>query len=328
MSSNSKEYICPRCHYKTNRKLNMERHFQRKSVCPNKHNIVLTEEIKSVVLDDCQYHVEKTDSIIQPGSAVQNYNTFYNIVSSMEPLDKMGLLHSYKDTKTIDIENDLESQFEYRLERLRGNQFRGGYFLSLENLLGIVNNVTQRNIDSVHEINVMFNKVYKKIQLYRGRKWESYIEDEGIKELVSLIKSYYLNDYELYLIKNLYTDQPTGINRFKLQEHLTIYYNFIASFDLMPCIADMDDNDIMGYYLRDSTKTCLTDKYMKVYFDEKKDLKSTEISKLKKKIGNIIRSNTAENLSMLDKVIIETLKVDQNFRNELLKTRQFVSNTY
>ena len=53
-------FKCPRCEYDTNVKQNMVKHLHRTRLCPNKHNVELTEEVKECVLKDRVYHISKS----------------------------------------------------------------------------------------------------------------------------------------------------------------------------------------------------------------------------------------------------------------------------
>jgi hypothetical protein len=55
----SNNYVCPRCNYTTGRKPEMRRHFSRMRPCPDENNLVLTSEIKQIVLDNHKYHPPK-----------------------------------------------------------------------------------------------------------------------------------------------------------------------------------------------------------------------------------------------------------------------------
>lgn len=47
----SNMYTCPRCNHCTNRKLNLEYHFNRKNICKNVNGVELTDDIKSKALE-------------------------------------------------------------------------------------------------------------------------------------------------------------------------------------------------------------------------------------------------------------------------------------
>ena len=50
------QYQCPRCNYKSPKRVWMSRHFQRKYSCTNRNSLILTPEIMHAVLTDRIYH--------------------------------------------------------------------------------------------------------------------------------------------------------------------------------------------------------------------------------------------------------------------------------
>ncbi|GAG03953.1 unnamed protein product, partial [marine sediment metagenome] len=109
--------------------------------------------------------------------------------------------------------------------------------------------------------------------------------------------------------------------------HVDIYYKFLIIFDLMPDIQNCSDTDILGYQLIEGNDEYLAEIYIKIYMEQKKQLKRIEQNQIKKKIIDIVKQNTTENLEKLHRVIMDLLKLDDNFRDELLKSRQLLANT-
>jgi len=300
----------------------MKRHFERKRICADRNNVALTDEMRDRVLENYEYHIPKETTMQQN---TNNFNMMLGILNSTETVDKLKLINDHQKKSIIDIEDDLEKRYEYLVKRLENNDMTYGYLLKMDDLFNIVNTCTLREQGDPEHFNVFFDKVINRLKLLRGRNWETYIEDYGIKLLISLIKSYYLDTYEIYLIKNLHSTSSAKVNRWQLKDHLIIYYKFLATFDLEPHIANLDDDEVMGYQLVGDRQDFLSSTYQKLYNDEKKDLKESGIKVTKKKIINIVRDNSVQNSKNLDKTIIDLLKIDESFRKELLKTRQVVS---
>jgi hypothetical protein len=58
------DYECIRCGYNTNKKSSMYNHlYNKKGECPAKINIVLSDDIKDIIMRDRQYHIPKADKI-------------------------------------------------------------------------------------------------------------------------------------------------------------------------------------------------------------------------------------------------------------------------
>jgi hypothetical protein len=273
----------------------------------------LTDEIREIVLKDRKYHPPKRITKI-----VNNYNTLNKIVLGMDISEKMDHYLQYSQQKMLDFEDKLENHFEYRVERLEQNKYRGGCFLTENDFVKLVDDVTKISQENLEKFNVFYKKTVKRFQLYRGTSWESYIEEDGARELVSLIKSYYLDTYEAYLIRHLHCDDIETLDRGKLKEHLAIYYRFISAFELRPFIVDQEDRDILGHRLVENTSHYLAETYLKQYIDEKDALKRNEKVRIQKKVINVIKENTVHGIGQLNQVLFQILKVDDKFREQLI----------
>jgi hypothetical protein len=318
-----KEYKCPRCGYTCSLKKHIRQHFSRKKACQDRFDVRLTEEIIEKVCDEGFYHPSdpsKSAKSINIGQIVNNYNTMNNLVVQMDFNDKMFHLLDYQKRNLLCFEDNLEQRFEYRVKRLEDDKYRDGYYLSQDDLFGLVNDVTKIDREHLEKFNILFDKAIKRFKLYRGKSWESFLEDIGAKELVSLIKSYYLDTYEVYLIKHLHREGGTKLNRSKLAEHLEIYYRFIAAFDLAPYVVDNSDEELLGHRLVESSSHLLAEKYMTVYCEQKGLVKPSEKNRIKRKIISIVKENTIHNISELNQTVLDILKVDENFREVIVKS--------
>jgi hypothetical protein len=244
-----------------------------------------------------------------------------NFIAKMETGEKIQHLLEYQSKKITDFEDGLEAKFEKRVERLENDRYRSGYYLSLDDLVGLIDNITKTDKNHIEKLNIFFDQTVRRFRLYRSKEWESYLEEIGAKELVGLIKSYYLNTYEIYLIRNLHCDEGT-LNRVKLKDHLEIYYQFISIFDLVPHIQDFSDEEIVGHCLVENTNQHLAERYLDLYYQQKKMVKTTEANRIKRRIINIVKQNTVHNITELNQAILEILKVDQQFKNELVDSRK------
>ena len=311
------DYTCPKCNYATGHKPDMRRHFNRTHPCPDENGLSLTDEIMQYVLNNRKYHPpnkNKKDTNIY----IHNSNTINKFITNMDFTEKMGHFLNYKQKKSLCLEDGLESHFENRVNRLENDKYPNGYFLEESDFYKIIDNVTKIDRECVEELNIFYKKAVKRFELYSGTSWESFIEEEGATELVRLIKSYFLDTYEQYLIRHLHADDIKKINRYKLDEHLKIYYRFIVAFGLRPFIADLSDKDLLGHNLVENNEHYLAEKYMNVFGEEKNSVKKSEITATKRKVINIIKENTVHNVSELNAVIIDILKGDDLFCSQLL----------
>jgi hypothetical protein len=320
MPNPARVYVCPRCTYQTTIRLRMNKHFyQLKKSCPAENDLELTEEIKKYVLENYKY-APMTQRPRSTTQIINNFNTLNNFIVQMNFSDKIDHLMEYQQKRLIGFEDSLEKRFQYRVNRLDDDKFPVGYFLSQNDLIGLVDDVTRISRDNMDRFNVFYNKTIKRFRLYQGKDWESFIEEIGAKELVNLIKSYFLDSYELYLIRHLHQEELITLDRFKLLEHLEIYYRFIAAFDLLPYICDQDDREVLGHRLVEDQANTLAERYMKSYFEQKNALKRSDKGQLQKKIVNIVKENTSHNVAELNQALIDILKIDQDFREQIINS--------
>ena len=81
----------------------------------------------------------------------------------------------------------------------------------------------------------------------------------------------------------------------------------------------------MNIVLFEDNERYLADTNMSVYYEQKKEVKLSEKTRIKRKIINIIKGNTAHNLIELNRTILEILRVDNTFRDELFHSRQLTT---
>jgi hypothetical protein len=290
--------------------------------CSNETGIELTDEVKEYVLKNHKYIPPKFDK--QPktiNQTVNMYNVFNNLVTQMDFEQKVNLLMNYQNRKLIDFEDGLNDHFEHRLKKLEQDKYPNGYYLNEDGLLKLIDNVTKIDKDNIEKMNVLFDKTVRRLKLYSCGDWDSYLEDIGCKEVVKLVKSYFLDTYENYLIRNLHCDD-TSQNRVKLREHLEIYYRFISIFELDPAITNLTDEEILGHVLIEDNEFYLANTYSKLFYDQKKEVKIGDKNKCKRKIANIIKENTQHNLSQLNRTILELLRADSDFKQQLVKFKE------
>ena len=303
----------------------MTRHLERIRQCPDKNNLVLTHDVKQVVLLNKIYHKphekekEKDKSM---GQIIQNYNMLSKMIVDMDFHDKLSYMDQYHNKSIMDIEMNMENYFEGRIKRLEDHTFKTGYFLQEQDFIKIINNITKIDRSNLDRLSIFYQKTIKRIKLFDGSEWESYIEDDGVNELISLIKSYFLDTYEMYLIKNLHKESGTPLNRFQLSECIEIYYRFIAVFSLRPIICDYTDREALGHIICENRDNYLAEKYLNKYNEIKEGLKVYESNKLKRKIISVIKENTIHNTNELDHVLFEILKVNSKFRDQLIDSKQ------
>ena len=121
-------YICPRCEYTTIRKSNMFDHFyKRKTKCNFKSNdIELTNEIKTIVLNDRIYVVKKTKNVnvksmkhiinnidnITNNNIDNITNNNINIFLNLDPIQKMNHHHKAINNTLLPIGDIISMLYE------------------------------------------------------------------------------------------------------------------------------------------------------------------------------------------------------------------------
>jgi hypothetical protein len=296
----------------------MNKHFYlNKKVCQTRlNNIDLTEDIKQHIILNRRYIVPKREENVL-NKTVNNYNTLNNFVVQMDAQSKINKLLNYNNAKQIDFEEGIEKRFQNRIKRLEDRKYKAAFTMDLSSLFNVINMATKVESDNLENFNVFFDRKLGRLGIYRDGEWESFIEEIGLRELVSIIKSYYLDTYELYLIRNLHHEDSL-MNRVVLLQHLEIYYQFIGTFELSPAILGTEDCDLLGHQLMEGNEHYLEETYMTLYKDQIKGTKKAEKSCIKKQLSKIVKDNTTHNIDQLNKVILEILKIDGQFRETLL----------
>jgi hypothetical protein len=293
----------------------MRRHFNETvNKCPaSSNNIELAEEIKEYILENRVYHIPKKNS-----DTIINYNTLNKFIVQMNIPDKINYLLEYQNKRLLDVEDDLEKHFQNRIGRLESDKYQGGYLLSEDGIFDLINKFTKVGQEQFERFNIFYYKAVKRFKLFRGTSWEEFLEDTGARELVALIKSYFLDNYEQYLIKHLHGRDVRCLNRVELKQHLEIYYRFIGIFDLVPYICDLEDQEVLGHRLLEENDNFLAKTYMEVYSDQKKMIKPQERKRTKRKIVDIINGNTIGGVSELNQILTDLLKVNQEFKQHII----------
>ena len=70
----------------------------------------------------------------------------------------------------------------------------------------------------------------------------------------------------------------------------------------------------MGHILIENDDFVLGNTYMKMFHEEKSNMKISEKNRIKRKIVNIIKENTIHNIGELNKLVLELLKIDDGFK--------------
>lgn len=336
------EYTCYRCGYCSPKKDHMKRHlYDLKKQCPGiDNNIDLTDEIKECILDNRIY---KPPNNIQNVVSINNntiignintYNQINNLISNINPMNKVAKYFEYKNINPCNFEDMVENRYERDIYRLENDSYRVPKQLRTEDFYDIVDDLTlvssgySKDFDM---LNSLYDDKSNRLNIYTDGEWQSYLLDKGVICMIDNIKTYYLDTYEVYIIRKIHSDDILLSCQMKneLKERLIEYYRFIVCFGLNTFLYDKNDTQILyntndnRYSLsiskHDISHFKIVDTYVSLYNDVKNNLKVIEQSKMQKKIKEIIKYNTKTNISDLNKKVIEILEMDEDFKRDLLK---------
>ena len=288
----------------------MRRHlYHNKKPCPGlKCILTLTDDIKEHVLNDRLYHPPE-----KPSTIINQYNQINNFVARMDPMEKITKFVEYNNIRLLDIDHLIEQTFEDKVIKLEGKVYRD-FSLDHHNLLEVVDIIT--SCGSIDKLNIFHDNTSNRLKIYSNGKWDSRLFEHGVMELMQKIQSFYLDYYELYLLKKAYNG--CSFERQCIRERLYNYYKLLVCFELCPCIKDQSDGDIMG--LDETNDECtLRDVYYPIFHELQEKLPMSEANRLRKKIYEVIKTNNKTNMLELNKNMMDQMKVDEGFQKIVLE---------
>lgn len=313
----SESYICPRCRYSTPLKKSMRKHlYDLKNPCPNKTNIDMTDEIKEMVIRDHYYHdnnIVKSEPLIQV-----NYNPQNTYVNGMETFRKLTQYLEYNQKKIIDINDFVENQHQETVEKLERDEFKKPHLLESEQFLGLIDDMVKTNDYCHEEMNIVYDELLDRIKIWCDGEWTTFMIESGLRRLVQILRTNYLDPYECYLYMKIFSDKRiNGYDLNTVRIRLEEYYKFLAIFDHHPYVYTEPIEYVISSYKTDNPDE-FRDYGMPRYNKLKEELTKQEINKLKKSVLDIVKRNNKLNLKKLNESISELINVDQEFKNSLM----------
>lgn len=311
------KYLCPRCGYETSKRFCIHRHFYNlKKQCPSqRNNIELTEDIKQHVLANRVYHVPSmspqptTDKLIN--TTINTYNLMQNFMTNMNPIDALTKYNTYKNIDLIDIDDSIEEKYLIQSNKLNNNKCKN-FSMSMDDIFEVVDKVTR--IEDTEIMNILYEEDLNKLNLFSCGEWKSFLLESGTKHLIEKIQSYFLNAYEIYLLRKIH---DTNIfDKQRNTEFLMQYYRFLCSFDIKPFVMDSTDEDILGPSHRGGYT--LQERYYTKYMALKDDIKVSESNRIKKQVYDIIKRNSRKNIVELNKKVMEIFHMDECFKTQIM----------
>ena len=237
----------------------------------------------------------------------------------MDTIPKLTRYLEYNGKNVVDINDLVEKQYSDTVQSLNDDTFRSPHLISPENFLLLIDDMAKTNNDRYEEMNMVYDDTLDRIKIYCDGEWSSYMLPSGMRRIVEILRSNYLDNYECHLYKKLYVDKKinaTQLNNVRL--HLRRYYRFLATFDMYPLVySEPAENIIFGYQSDDKNE--FHDFGMAEYNQQKEDLGKAELNKTKKDVLDIVKRNHKVNLKKLNETILRLIKVDSTFTNALIQ---------
>ena len=312
----------------------MRKHlFTLKKDCPSIRNgIELTEEIKEYVLSNRKYiSVSPQNPMVNIVNNINTTNTIANFINKTDVKENLAKYLDFKQLELQDFETKLEEKYAAKVKRLERNGYKFGFVLEAQDLMNLIDEVSSIHCKDAtfEDMNIMFNNKYQKLLIYSNGDWDEHLIDNGLTRIIELLKEYYLDTYEIYLIRGIHDGSIS-------QDHITKYYRFIACFRLQPCIKDMSNNKILHNSndpaydedpsFHDIKAHSISDKLYPIYQQINSDLRRCEISEMKRKVLDIIKRNSTRNIDEFNKKIVDLIRMADGFKpfcdSELLQSVQ------
>jgi hypothetical protein len=317
-------YVCVCCGYKTDKRPRMQDHlYKTKKPCPKSVNDVdLNDDIRQYILKNRVYHIQVTASTTI-NQTINQYNQINNFLNGVDVVAKLDRYASYNKIELLDFQDKVDSAFRTRVKKLNHDDFKYGFHLRREDLMQVLDEMSVLLHGDVEQFNIVFDDKMNKLKILDSGSWETFLVDNGIKKLISVIQDSYFDAYECYLLRKLKTGSPP--NDAQHAELLVEYYKFIGCFDADPYIKTHQDADILDYgntgkFSQDtaSEEYGIQEEYMPKYKVICDKISKGEIVRIKKEVVDILKRNSKHNVSELNKKMISLLHMDDAFKKDVL----------
>jgi len=310
-------YECPRCEYTTKIKRDIHKHlFLLKKPCADKNNVILTDLIKYHVLENKVYHSSKSQN---ETGMINTLHVLNSHINTLDIFDKLPVYLDHTSKFLIDVNDCCEKQHEAAVKKIQADQTKYPILIESHKFLEMIDNLIAVDKNKINEMNVIYDEGLNKIRIWCDNEWESYLPDEGMKRLVQILRTNYLDNYECYLYKKIYVDKSIGpyqLNEVRLK--LEDYYKFLYILGHHPYVYIEDSKYILKNYKHENPDE-LCNYGMSIYNDVKKKTAKTETSTFKRIILDIIRRNHKRNTKNLNENILDLINVDSEFKDKIIK---------
>lgn len=308
-------YLCPRCNYETRSRPDMKKHlYNLKKSCPGQVNdIELTEEIKQKILSNRVYTIEQ--QTIDKEGCTFNFNKY---IFDMDTTDKLNRALEFSEANTINFGDKIESTYSAKIKKLEDRSYKYGFQLGHTDFLEVVDKSVQlgSTID-LRGLNLLYINELNKIAIYHDDEWTHYLFDSGLNKIITIIRNYYLESYEKYILYKIFVDkEATAIECNTYKNQLNEYFQFLACFDIFPSSKDQDNLFLPGFSHNDNFY--LSKFTIDRYNEQLETLKKSDKNKIRKTVGDIIKAHNGANVKLLNKYIINLAVNNEAFKTHLL----------
>lgn len=355
-------YTCPRCGFSTDKKDRISYHlFKMKRQCPALVAVLdLTDDIKKFVMDNRIYR-EQVPQVIK--TFVTNYNQINNfnaVISNMDDVKKLERYMTYKGEKIAGFASSIRLKYSKRAKEYAKDTLDNVELFEEEGLVNVVDDATVKCDTNMSSHNVIYDGRNDELKIYDGYSWENMGVDQGIRQYVRVIKEYFLDEYERYLLRSMKSTHNLR-KRVLFKEMLESYYRFIGCFKLDPYCKERSDNVILAIDVDDDeeddtddddneddeddddkededegcdedARSCFSSESVKsiriTYKIEEefypfykvvcKDLKAGDVSKMTRRVGDIVKRNAKKNMAKLNTLVTDMFHMDDGFRKMMM----------
>ena len=299
-------YICARCNYESNLRRYMQRHFNRKRPCPKINDVILTDEIKQMILEDHVYHIPKPGKVTNITNITNN--TQNNIIQ-MDPTAKIGKLFEQHGKDILNIQ---DSKYFKRMKNSFINH-KDHPDPSKKEECRLIDDIFKEIIDFLGSFfdeddpeNNIYNCFIKSniFHMFNDDEWEKRTIPKGMKQFIKILKTMIFDAYEVCLIRQM----TNWKLRQKAKEALKDYYSLIYSFDNLPTFMEERNNDNKLLYNKNDHEYDNPDYDSFEYIDQLsiiwgeviKEMKDYKKTKNTAQLKQIITNHSDETMKNLD----------------------------
>ena len=270
-----------------------------------------------VTRDNQCVQINNTQNIVNINNINSNKINIKKLVIQSDCLDNLQLVLRYHNLKLIGIEDTLEERFKKEVSRFQEAKSEE-LGLSKHCLLDCVSKTVEAQFPA--EFNIIHKTNPNKILIYHDGKWETYLEESGVYRVIKFLRTYVLNDYEIYLLKKLHTG--TCRNKLALTTNLETYYKFLHAFDFTPDVEGCTDQFLIGKTIKENNEYSVSEYALKIYQDIKKNVNKAEKRQIYKSVLDIIKGSTANSIQKVNLAMMEILRIDQEFQYQVINKSQ------